>query len=108
MASATFARLVRVAPLVTVTASSDDDDDDQCLSSSSNTSTTMRYNQSDCCRRRRRRRQASDKVIDHLIHGKPLPPCTLPTKLQTSLKDNGISLRHYHYLNSCSIEWCTL
>lgn len=47
---------------------SDNDDDAQRISSSSKTAmTTMRYNHKDHCRC-----QASDRVIDHFIHGKPM------------------------------------
>jgi len=36
-----------------------------------------------------------DSVIDHLILGKPLPPCTLPTKIKAALDQGGIVLRNY-------------
>jgi TATA-binding protein-associated factor len=37
----------------------------------------------------------ADKVIHHLIHGKPLPPCTLPNRLVDALKKSGTTLRDY-------------
>jgi len=37
----------------------------------------------------------SEKVIDHLIHGKPLPPCVLPDPIVKELSVAGISLRDY-------------
>ena len=37
----------------------------------------------------------SDQVIDHLIHGKPLPPCVLPDPIMNELKSAGVSLRDY-------------
>ena len=37
----------------------------------------------------------SDKVIDHLIIGKPLPPCILPDQITRMLNTSGIHLRQY-------------
>ena len=37
----------------------------------------------------------SDKVLDHLIHGKPLPPCVLPSSIVKELNTADISLRDY-------------
>ena len=37
----------------------------------------------------------ADSVVDHLIHGKPLPPYTLPQKIQIALTRGGITLRPY-------------
>jgi hypothetical protein len=37
----------------------------------------------------------SDKVLDHLIHGKPLPPCVLPASIVKELNAADISLRDY-------------
>lgn len=39
--------------------------------------------------------EQSEKVIDHLIHGKPLPPCILPDLIMEELNEAGISLRDY-------------
>jgi SNF2 family DNA or RNA helicase len=39
--------------------------------------------------------KSSDDVIDHLIHGKPLPICTFPDRLQNVIERNGIKLRNY-------------
>lgn len=36
-----------------------------------------------------------EKVIDHLIHGKPLPPCALPVPILAELDSAGVSLRGY-------------
>ena len=38
---------------------------------------------------------ASERVIDHLIHGKPLHPCQFPEEIGASLEENGICLRRY-------------
>jgi hypothetical protein len=37
----------------------------------------------------------ADSVLDHLIHGKPLPPCEMPVALKETLKKAKVSLRHY-------------
>lgn len=37
----------------------------------------------------------SGKVIDHLIHGKPLPQCVLPAPIAKELESAGVSLRAY-------------
>lgn len=37
--------------------------------------------------------ESSDKVVDHLIHGKPLPSYSMPSTLNTSMKD--VKLRSY-------------
>jgi hypothetical protein len=37
----------------------------------------------------------ADSVLDHLIHGKPLPPCEMPAALTETLKKAGVSLRNY-------------
>lgn len=37
----------------------------------------------------------TEKVIDHLIHGKPLPPCTLPKSIMNELNEADVSLRDY-------------
>jgi hypothetical protein len=37
----------------------------------------------------------SESVVDHLILGKPLPPCTLPRAVAGALKEGGIALRQY-------------
>jgi|AntRauTorckE5430_2_1112549.scaffolds.fasta_scaffold01206_2 TATA-binding protein-associated factor len=39
--------------------------------------------------------QDAQKVMDHLIHGEPLPPCQLPSSILSTLKKNGIKLRDY-------------
>ncbi|KAL9184469.1 hypothetical protein ACHAXT_002555 [Thalassiosira profunda] len=38
---------------------------------------------------------ASNKVIRHLILGKPLPPCALPEKISSELEKSGTTLRPY-------------
>jgi TATA-binding protein-associated factor len=40
-------------------------------------------------------KKTSDDVIDHLIHGKPLPACVYPDRLQKCIENNGIQLRNY-------------
>jgi len=37
----------------------------------------------------------SDSVVDHLILGRPLPPCAIPDAIVTSLESTGIHLRPY-------------
>jgi TATA-binding protein-associated factor len=37
----------------------------------------------------------ADSVLDHLIHGKPLPPCEMPVALKETLKKAKVSLRNY-------------
>jgi hypothetical protein len=37
----------------------------------------------------------ADSVLDHLIHGKPLPPCKMPVVLMETLKKAEVSLRPY-------------
>ena len=37
----------------------------------------------------------TEKVIDHLIHGKPLPPCVLPESIMNELNEADVSLRDY-------------
>lgn len=37
----------------------------------------------------------SETVMDHLIHGKPLPPCKLPSLLAAEMVATGITLRCY-------------
>jgi superfamily II DNA or RNA helicase len=68
-ASQTFAILVRVAPLVR----------------ESFESTWQTWGIDD----------HSESVMDHLIHGKPLPPCELPSLLAAEMVTTGISLRSY-------------
>jgi SNF2-related domain/Domain of unknown function (DUF3535) len=65
-----FAALVRVAPLVRVNASVAIDRDG--------------WNA-----------DKDDSVIDHLILGKPLPPCILPVEVKDSLRKSGTVLRNY-------------
>jgi hypothetical protein len=36
-----------------------------------------------------------DAVIDHLIHGFPLPPCLLPDKVKVAFERSGLTLRSY-------------
>eukprot|EP00957_Ditylum_brightwellii_P201174 15324393-Ditylum_brightwellii.AAC.1 len=38
---------------------------------------------------------SSDKVIEHLIHGRPLPPCQIPAKIKNTLERSGVKLRAY-------------
>lgn len=44
----------------------------------------------------------SDKVIDHLIHGEPLPSCVFPVSMVDELSEAGASLREYQ---SEGISW---
>jgi hypothetical protein len=37
----------------------------------------------------------ASSVIDHLIHGEPLPPCEIPSSVVAALKQSGIKLRNY-------------
>jgi hypothetical protein len=37
----------------------------------------------------------SESVVDHLILGRPLPPCTLPIAVSAALKEGGVTLRQY-------------
>jgi hypothetical protein len=37
----------------------------------------------------------ASSVIDHLIHGEPLPPCRIPEAITEALKKSGTSLREY-------------
>ena len=69
-AASTFAKLVRLAPLVTIDTKSRD---------------------ASC----RRRDESFKKVVDHLIHGKPLPSSPLPAVLLNSLSKSKIKLREY-------------
>jgi hypothetical protein len=72
LSASTFARLVRVAPLVP---------------KDENNQFDMSHYLTAC--------QTSDKVIDHLIHGESLPPCHLPETINASLKKRDIILRDY-------------
>ncbi len=78
LAAATFAYLVRLAPLV---------------------QTEQDYYDSSLNSKKGDAHEARDKsfkqVVDHLIHGKALPPFPLPENLLTSLSNSNISLRHY-------------
>ena len=69
IANATFACLVRVAPLV------------KCETKELGNLRKEGYDEA--------------SVVDHLIHGRPLPPYSLPSKVQSSLDKNGIRLRKY-------------
>lgn len=71
-AASTFAKLVRLAPLVNT--------DNQA-------STDKLIDSGDGSFFR--------QVVDHLIHGKPLPPAQLPPKLLQSLQESKIKLRGY-------------
>lgn len=68
-ASQTFAILVRVAPLVRKSA-------------------TFTWQTADID-------DHSESVMEHLIHGRPLPPCEFPAVLLTEMRKTGISLRSY-------------
>lgn len=39
--------------------------------------------------------EKADQVMDHLIHGKPLPPCEIYPIVNEALKASGVSLRPY-------------
>jgi len=69
-ATSTFASLVRVAPLV----------------QSEHLGTV------DICKNGK---VQADSVLDHLIHGKPLPPLDLPEEVSAALAKAGVSLRPY-------------
>ena len=72
-ASSIFASLVRVAPLV------------QC-----DVETTTAMNAAT-----NHGVYEADSVVDHLIHGKPLPPYQLPKEVLAALKSGGVALRPY-------------
>jgi hypothetical protein len=38
----------------------------------------------------------SKSVMDHLIHGKPLPPCEIPSYIIGEMQKTGLKLRGYH------------
>ena len=65
-ASSLFAVLVRIAPVVPVRSGEDEMEDSRTSS-----------------------------VIDHLIHGRPLPPCKIPETIRQPLASAGIILRKY-------------
>ncbi len=69
-AASTFAKLVRLAPLV----STEKQDPETYLS----------YGD-----------ESFRQVVDHLIHGKSLPPLILPSLLSETLTKSGIKLRNY-------------
>ena len=69
-AASTFAKLVRLAPLVTI-----------------DTQPKVASHQD--------RDESFRKVVDHLIHGKPLPSTPLPEVLLNSLSKSKIELREY-------------
>ena len=89
LAASSFAALVRVSPLVQKRRDAKPDDAD-----SSETE------------------HSSDKVIDHLIHGEPLPPLRLPRQIQACLDNSCTSLRGYqqegvswlHFLQSVNLN----
>ena len=66
-AASIFASLIKVAPLVQRSLSEGRDDN------------------------------PNGSVIDHLIFGKPLPPCTLPPLLINAMREKGVSLRNYQH-----------
>ena len=82
ISSLTFAHLVRLAPLVHIEKGNDED--------------TPKYQVcqwgDDCSR----------EVVEHLILGKPLPPCEIPTSLEQCLKMRKVILRKYQ---SEGISW---
>ncbi len=39
--------------------------------------------------------ECSEKVVEHLIHGKPLPPCEIPEIIIDAIHKNNITLRKY-------------
>lgn len=69
MANGIFACLVRVAPLVA------------CDTSPTHAKADGRYDEG--------------SVVEHLIHGRPLPPYSLPTEVKIALSRAGITLRRY-------------
>ncbi|CAB9497368.1 CHD3-type chromatin-remodeling factor [Seminavis robusta] len=69
LANAIFACLIRVAPLVPC---EDSNGTQKAVDAS-----------------------GADSVIDHLIHGRPLPPYELPPRVKKSLRQGGVSLRPY-------------
>ena len=70
LSSSTFSLLVRLAPLVDTRSEHSD-------------SLLLQKNEN------------SQRVMDHLIYGKPLPPCLLPPRIVSTLKESGIVLRDY-------------
>ena len=75
LSASTFSRLVRVAPLVQL------EEDGKGMIPELDVGQWGK--------------ECSKKVIDHLIHGKPLPPCQIPKNIETALNNNGITLREY-------------
>ena len=67
LAASIFAILVRIAPLAASYISSHADE----------------------------KEAVSDRVINHLILGKPMPPCALPDAVSSQLKESGTILRPY-------------
>jgi len=80
LSALTFAHLVRLAPIVCV---SNEDKHANNVSIQKNISD---WNGSE---------ESFQKVVDHLIHGKPLPSCVLPKQVISSLSHNHIALRSY-------------
>ena len=75
LAANIFASLVRVAPLVSNTSKINSQENDL-------------------------EGELSNKVIDHLIHGKPIPFCPLPERLSAAMESSNISLRNYQVRSS--------
>jgi SNF2 family DNA or RNA helicase len=73
-AACAFAILVRVAPL---SASCIDNNNDAAQTNAEPTG------------------KVSDDVIKHLILGKPLPPCEIPSSITLALQQSGTVLRPY-------------
>ena len=88
LAAGAFAALVRVSPLVEKRSEASKSDLDHLSDAKSN------------------------KVIDHLIHGEPLPTLQLPNHIQACLGESGTTLRGYqqegiawmHFLQSVKLN----
>ena len=92
LAASIFASLVRVAPLVSNhTPLKYQDELKETIYSS------MKSKEFDP------KTAVCDKVIDHLIHGKPIPYTRLPDRLEIALRSGNITLRDYQVvLLACS------
>jgi hypothetical protein len=86
-AASTFALLVRAAPLVVderMDHVSDDKSDPLSINTCKPDELAHFFERDD---------ETSGKVVDHLIHGKPLPSYSMPSTLNASMK--GVQLRSY-------------
>jgi hypothetical protein len=85
IAAKTFAILVRVAPLVPTA----EEQSEQLIDKGHNRK-KLKPTVSEAWED-----ESFRKVVDHLIHGKPLPPLSLSKDIEKSLSKGGITLRRY-------------